>query len=138
MKNITLKALKSANTLSDLTNLGIGSFNGKPRYDIGHRGGHVAFYSQHVCDALGIPYDQLPGKVGVYCNYLGGGVRGALIASQYEWMTNKAKVKKVEALIEACRRAYMNAEAEAFGHDEDEWNAEATRVARNAGIESAY
>lgn len=133
-QSITLKALKSANTLSDLSNLGMGRLS----YDIGHRGGFVAFYSKDVCDAWGIPYDQLPSKVGVYCNYLGGGVRGAVIASQYEWMTNKSKARKVAALIEACRRAYLNAENEIFGDEQDEWNALATEAARQAVIGSAY
>lgn len=138
-KNITLKSLKSANTIEDLTNLGMG----RPRYDIGHRGGYLAFTFSDVCDAFDIEEWRLPNKVGVYCNYLGGGVVGAFLISEYNKVSDKRKAKKVEALIEACRRAYNNAEAELFSFPDDDedsykWERQATQAARKAGIGSAY
>lgn len=138
-KNITLRALNSANTIEDLTNLGMG----RPRYDISHRGGYIAFTFSDVCDAFDIEEWQLPNKVGVYCNYLGGGIVGSLLISEYSKVPAGRKARKVEALLEACRRAYMNAERDLYSFDDDDedsykWERQATEAARKAGITSAY
>jgi hypothetical protein len=138
-KNITLKALNSANTIEDLTNLGMG----RPRYDIGHRGGYIYFTFADVSDAFDIEEWQLPNRVGVYCNYLGGGVLGAPMISEYSKVPAGRKARKMEALLEACRRAYMNAERDLYSFDDDDedsykWERQATEASRKAGIGSAY
>lgn len=138
--NITIKQLKKVYTIEDLQDLGIG----RVQYEVGGRGGYVGFYGQAVAEAFSIPQSQLTGKVGAYVNYLGGGLRGAVSTSEYSRVQNKRKIRLVEELLEACRRAYVNAENEIGLNDEEDedgetnWNAVATAGVRAAGISRAY
>jgi hypothetical protein len=139
-QNITIKQLKNANTIEDLQDLGIG----RVQYEIGHRGGYVGFYATSVSEALSIPEWQLTGKVGAYVNYLGGGLRGSVGTSEYGRVEGKRKIRLVEELLEACRRAYINAENEIGLNDEEDgdgdtnWDALATAKVREAGVTRAY
>lgn len=138
--NITIKQLKNANTIEQLEALNIGYLN----YEIGYRGGHLAFRGSAVAETFGIPEWQLTGKVGAYVNYLGGGLRGSVCTSEYDRVEGKRKARLVEELVEACRRAYINAENETgLNEEEDEygetnWDAKGTSAARAAGVRSAY
>jgi hypothetical protein len=139
-QNITIKQLKNANTIEDLQDLGIG----RVQYEVGHRGGYVGFYATSVSEALSIPEWQLTGKVGAYVNYLGGGLRGSVGTSEYGRVEGKRKIRLVEELLEACRRAYINAENEIGLNDEEDgdgdtnWDALATAKVREAGVTRAY
>lgn len=139
-KNITIKQLKNVHTIEDLQDLEIG----RVQCEIGHRGGYVGFYGTSVSQALSIPENQLTGKVGAYVNYLGGGLRGSVATSEYGRVENKRKIRLVEELLEACRRAYINAENE-IGLNEEEyedgetnWDAVGTAGVRAAGVTRAY
>ena len=139
-KNITIKQLKNVHTIEDLQDLEIG----RVQYEVGYRGGYVGFYGTSVAEALSIPEWQLTGKVGAYVNYLGGGLRGSVATSEYGRVENKRKIRLVEELLEACRRAYINAENE-IGLNEEEyedgetnWDAKGTAVVRAAGVTRAY
>jgi hypothetical protein len=127
---VTIKQIKSANTISDLAELNIGRLS----YDIGGRGGHVAFTSRDVSEAFGIRYEQLTSKVGAYTNYLGGGIRSSVMQSEFHRIKDKRKQRLVEELTLACKRAYLNAEDEMHLNDEEyedgdiNWDAKATNI----------
>lgn len=137
---ITLKALRAVHTIEELEELNIGNL----QYDIGYRGGYIGFSGSHVAEALGIPEWQLTGKVGAYVNYLGGGIRGSVCVSEFDKVENNRKAALVAALVEACKRAYINAEnevsmnEEVYDDDETNWEAVGTNAARRAGIGRAY
>ena len=138
---ITLTNLKKINTLEQLKELDMGS----PFYDIGYRGGHLGFRGIDVANRLGIDYANIPSSFGVYCNYLGGGVRGALVVSDFNVNVKGRKKQLLEAVGEACKRVYINIEGGSGLNDEyDEhsgepnWEAMATNRARLKGILSAY
>lgn len=137
---ITIKQLKSANSIEDLQELGIG----RVQYEVGGRGGYVAFYGQSVAEAFSIPEWQLTGKVGAYVNYLGGGLRGSVCTSECSRVEGKRKIRLVEELLEACRRAYLNTENEIglndeeYGDGDTNWDALGTARVRVAGISRAY
>ena len=136
----TLKQIQSVNTLSELNNLGLGNVI----YDIGGRGGNMGFYSSAVARCFNINPEMLPEHFGAYCNYLGGGVRGAVATSTFDSKISKGKAKLLSELAEACKRAYLDLENENNMNDEldadDEinWDAMVTRAHREAGIVSAY
>ena len=102
----SLKDIKNANTIDDLNELGIGNVV----CDISYRGGGVGFRASDVARELDIDEGSLPRNFGVGCNYLGGGVRGSVNASGYNKSVPKAKAKILDAISEACKRAYLNAE----------------------------
>ena len=138
---MTLTNLKKIQTLSELKELELGS----PIYDIGDRGGHLGFNGINVANKVGVLSNYLPKSYGVYCNYLGGGVRGALTHSGFDIKIVGRKQKLLEALADACKRVYINIEADMGLIDEyDEyigepnWNNMATNTARNNGTVSAY
>ena len=137
---ITIKQIKKAQTISDLENLGIGSL----KYDISYRGGHLGFSNSDVASAIGISYADLPNYFGAYCNYLGGGIRGAICTSDFNGNISGRKRQLLVEIAEACKRVYENIENEAglnddYNDDGDtNWNAKATNAVRNAGITSAY
>ena len=140
MKNIKISQLKKCNTIDDLEKLSIGNLT----YEVGYRGGHLGYSSHSITDTLGISQNLLPNKVGVYVNYLGGGVRGSLIKSDYNNDIKGRDRELLDELLNACYRAYMNMENE-FGlndevDDEGEtnWDALATKSARDNNIKSAY
>ena len=138
---ITLTNLKKIYTLEQLKELDMGS----PIYDIGERGGHLGFAGIHVANRIGVSSNYLPKSYGVYCNYLGGGIRGALTHSGFDDKISIRKKQLLEALADACKRVYINIEADMGLIDEyDEysgepnWNNMATNTARNNGTVSAY
>ncbi len=129
----TIKRLNKVNSIEELESMFCGLC-----YDIGHRGGGIYLYGGVVADILNIDASLLPGKIGAYCNYLGGGIRGAISVSTYNEKLTKKAAAWVDAFCEACRRAYVNAEADIFDAEADYWEIEATEGARRAGIVSAY
>lgn len=126
---------------------------GAVEYDITHRGGT---YGVRIDDALKIAGTtreeleaagaHLPVRLGAFCNYLGGGVRGAVTGISVQDMLDhnvpEKVAKKLGALIEAAKVRYielengMNDEEDANG--EPNWDAMATNAARKAGTVSAY
>ena len=136
-----LKQIKQVQTIEDLEALGIGRLE----YEIGHRGGTLGFNGLDVLNYLGIE-GRIPGKFGAHCNYLGGGIRGSVCHSAQSIPEDHPHkgVKELIALGEACKRAYINAENECGLNDDEcpdgdtNWDAQATKGARKAGVESAY
>ena len=138
---LKIKDIKSCDTIEALENLGFG----KVEYEINHRGGGLGFLASDVVVALDgkISESDIPRKYGCGCNYLGGGVRGAVTVSGYNKSVGASVAKILDALAEACKRAYINAEDEIGFNDDYEdgetnWDAEATRASRVAGVVSAY
>ena len=135
---ITLKAINKCKTIGDLEALEIGRLD----YDIGHRGGTLGFKGGDVAKALGIDRDLITNNVGAYVNYLGGGLRGAICASTYAKSIAGKKKELLDALLEACKRAYQAAEDEQnLNNETDEdgetnWEALGTNASRKAGIKS--
>jgi len=129
---ITLTNLKKIYRLEELNSLDMG----KAFYDIGHRGGHLGFRGVDVANRLGINPLLLPISFGVYCNYLGGGVRGVLVVSDFNVNVKGRKRQLLEAIGQACRRVYNDIELELGVLDE--WDEIATKQARDNGIISAY
>ena len=139
-KMITLKQIKACNTIEDLEELGLGNLT----VDIGGRGGKLGFNGHNVACHFEIDENLIPDKVGVYCNYLGGGIRGAICAGGYSDTLSKRKAKIMDELSNACERAYENAEAECgllseeYEDGDTNWDNIATKSARKAGVKSAY
>lgn len=137
---VTKKQLQEVNTLEELQDLGIGNVF----YDVGYRGGGVGFYSNDVSEHFGVPEYYLPRKFGAGCNYLGGGIRGSVFASNFDEEIQGEERELLEELAQACVRVYIDLENESGLNDEvDEdgetnWDALATKGARDGGIESAY
>lgn len=124
--------------------------DGKIEYEVGHRGGTygaratdvlVALFNDREQEKLGV-YDFTP-KVGVYVNYLGGGLRGGVCRSETRELPKWA-VKRVEKFIDACARRYEEIENEGHLNDEElpdgetNWDAVGTNASRRAGVKSAY
>ncbi len=131
---LTLRELRKVKTIEDLENLDIGRLY----YDIGPRGGGLGFYARDVACAFDVEEYLLPCKFGAGCNYLGGGIRSSVFASDFsDEVTGKRKRQLLHALAEACVRVYLNEEEE-LGLNEDYWNAQATEHCRKQGIVSAY
>lgn len=130
---ITRAQLNKCKTIDDLEALGIG----RMVYSVGARGGYLGFKGMDVANYLGVEYDLLPHNYGVHCNYLGGGIRGSIQESGYSKKILPIVQLWLDALAEACRRAYIY-EEKASGIEDDEWNSAATKAARDAGIKSAY
>jgi hypothetical protein len=137
---ITLKLINSVQTIEDLEALQIG----RVEAEIGPRGGGVGFYGSDIAGEFSVSANDLPNKFGCGCNYLGGGVRGAIFASGYNRQTiTGRKAKLLDALSAACIRVYNNVEND-NGMNEEEvdgetnWDAMATNKSRAAGIVRAY
>ena len=135
---MTKKQLNAIQTIKDLQEIV------RVDYEIGYRGGSLGIPAGQVASLLGIEEHLLPGKIGVYVNYLGGGLRGGLARSTFSSHITGRKKEHLELLIDACERAYINAENEiGLNEVEDEdgetnWDAIGTNAVRNAGIVSAY
>lgn len=135
-----ISQIKKCNTVEDLNELGLGNVT----YEIGYRGGHLGFWSRQISEAMNIPMEYLPKGFGAACNYLGGGVRGAIFPSGYNKNIPKAKARILDALSEACIRVYKNLEMDSIDADSDDetsceyWNKKGTDSARMAGTISAY
>ena len=118
--------------------LGIGNLD----YDIGHRGGTLGFRGGDVAAAFGIDENLLPGHVGAFVNYLGGGLRGSICTSTYSKEITGKKKELLDELLAACKRAYESLE-NGSGLNDDEypdgdtnWEAQGTKAARAAGIKT--
>jgi len=136
--NITLSKINKVNTLEELNSLGLGNVH----YDIGYRGGGVGLYASNVAEYLKISTDMLPRYVGASCNYLGGGIRGSITSGGYNDAITGRNAKVLDAISEACKRVYLFMEGdmndEEYEDGETNWDAMATKSARNSGIVSAY
>lgn len=111
--------------------------------EIGHRGGHYGLKAEKVLGFLGIDVglDLLPDNVGVYCNYLGGGLRGAITGGGYSERIGVKEAKKLDDFISACKQRYEEIESEWAEDPEaftDEWREAGTKSCRDTGIVSAY
>lgn len=131
---------KKVRTVEDLEELGIGNVE----YNISYRGGSISFDADDVANYFDISVHELPGKVGAYCNYLGGGIRGSICTSPVYKVEDDNKREKIAELAEACKRVYNNIENDGRLNDTEypdgdvNWDAVATKNVRNAGITSAY
>ena len=136
----TLKEIKKVNTLEDLENIGIG----KVYCDISYRGGGLGFYAKDIANAFEINEYDLPKNFGAGCNYLGGGLRGSIFASDFSKTITGKKARLLEELARACIRVYKNIEDESNINNEEypdgdiNWEAIGTNNSRKAGIVSAY
>jgi hypothetical protein len=141
MKKDLKRALKRIKTPDELFEvLGVDGFDDA---EISYRGGSLGFYRKRVTEWLDIPEEYLPKKVGAYCNYLGGGIRGAICVSDYSPKITGKKREILDELLEAIRRCYLYYENEMGLNDEEvdgeiNWETEATKQARAQGITSAY
>lgn len=112
--------------------------------DISHRGGTFGFKAEKVASLLDIPKELLPGNIGAYCNYLGGGLRGSIQVSTYSDKITGRKKALLDAFLQACKRVYEIIENEQSLNDteypdgETNWEAVGTNASRCAGIKSAY
>ena len=135
---LTKKVLESLTTLTELSAIANVS------YQIGERGGFLRIPGKTVAALLDIEPHLLPNNVGVYVNYLGGGLRGGICKSQYSSEITGEKKDLLDLLIDACQSAYIDAENELClneDYDDDgemDWNSIGTKTARIAGIISSY
>ena len=133
--------IKDVESLTPLTEL---SAIANVSYQIGERGGFLRIPGKTVAALLDIEPHLLPNNVGVYVNYLGGGLRGGICKSQYSSEITGEKKDLLDLLIYACQSAYIDAENElCLNEDCDEdgemdWNSIGTKTARIAGIISSY
>jgi hypothetical protein len=140
MKNLTIKRLQAVRTYEDLEALEIGRIE----CDISHRGGGIGFWGSDVATAFEVSESDLPRKYGAGCNYLGGGIRGSISPSGFNTTNITGKTARLlDELGKACVRVYENVENESglnsdYEDGETNWDAEATRASRKAGIKSAY
>jgi hypothetical protein len=128
-----LERIKKVKTYDDLESLKIGRII----MDINPRGGYLGFYGDDVGAKYEIGVELLPYKYGAYCNYLGGGVRGKIVASDFSRNIPSEKAEILKVLGEACIRVYKKLEASTLGNS-DPYDSLATEAARESGIVSAY
>jgi hypothetical protein len=107
--------------------------------DISHRGGTLGWYSstieEYIMDMTGINVYYLPSKTGVFCNYLGGGIRGRIQESEYHHAPKKAH-KFLAWAVEHAKQEYERIENEGglnneeYEDGETNWDAIATNRVR--------
>ena len=137
---VGIREIKKVRTYEDLENLGIGNVY----CDIGSRGGGVGLFSSDVANEFGVSEGHLPPKFGAGCNYLGGGIRGSIFASDFDKKITGRRARLLSELGEACCRVYGDIENENRMNDEEDedgetnWDAKATKNARKNGVVSAY
>jgi len=121
----------------------------KVDYEVSYRGGYYGlsandFVNEFIAEkdyTISI-VDYLPEKVGVYCNYLGGGLRGAIVGGGYG-KELPLKIKKIiDSYTKVCKQRYLEIEGR-FNDEVDEdgeinWEAKGTNACRKTGIVSAY
>ena len=125
---IKMADLKKVKTYEDLEGLGIGSII----CDVSYRGGNLGFRGSDIAREFDIAEGDLPRNFGCGCNYLGGGLRGSIFASDFSDRVIGKKRQLLEALGKACIRVY-----EAIDHEEVEDDV-MQGVARVKGVRSAY
>lgn len=117
-------------------------------YGISERGGYIKIKSYNLKKFIGNSYEKLPDYIGAGCNYLGGGVRGAI----FNTFSNNDKLnlfsKKnqlfLRTLTNKLTDLYNDIESElGLQCEEDEegntdWNNSATNSVRKQGVISAY
>jgi hypothetical protein len=92
----------------------------------------LGFSGKDVAEAFDISEYQLPRNFGAGCNYLGGGLRGSIFASDFSTEVTGKKAKLLIALGKACIRAYENIDKENIEDDV------MTGIARVNDVRSAY
>ena len=127
---IKISDLKKVKTYQDLEDLRIGRII----CDISYRGGNIGFSGVDVANAFDISEYQLPRNFGAGCNYLGGGLRGGVFASDFSKEVIGKQARLLIALGEACIRVYKSIENEGEIED-DPIN---TGIGRIEGVRSAY
>lgn len=138
-----LKKISEANTIEELA-LALNININRAEIDISYRGGGIGFRSGDIAELVGVDADDLPNKFGAGCNYLGGGLRGAIFPSGYNQSITGKKAELLDAISQACIRAYESIENDAgLNSEEDEdgetnWEAMGTNRCRHAGVVSAY
>jgi len=150
MKN-SERAVIGSKTVADIVSA-LGEEN-RIQYDIGGRGGTYGAPADYVVEALFPTLEQekineivnmLPNKVGVHCNYLGGGLRGALVRSDYDKALPAKYAKRIDAFTRECKARYLAIENDGGLNDETypdgdtNWEALGTNASRRAGVESGY
>lgn len=117
---------------------------GRVYIDISHRGGGIGFYGSDIAETLKMDEYSLPNKFGAGCNYLGGGMRGAIFASDYNKEITGKTADLLDAIASKCVQIYEDLENEDQMNEEmDEegdinWEARGTNASRSAGVVSAY
>ena len=122
-------------------------------YDISYRGGKLGISSRDFVE-LFFPnksenYKEkiinfMPLNLGSYCNYLGGGLRGAIGTSDYDVKMPKIVADKIDSFTLACKERYEEIENESSLNEEEDingetnWEAVGTNKSRKAGVISAY
>ena len=112
--------------------------------DVSYRGGNLGFSGADIADLVGVDECLLPSKFGVYCNYLGGGLRGSVCASGFSVDIPEKKAEILDTISNACKIAYEYYENQDHLNDDEypdgetNWEAEGTKKIRNAGVVSAY
>lgn len=140
MKKSIVGRLNDANSIEELESI----LEADAIVDISYRGGGLGFHARDVARLAEVDSDFLPGKFGAFCNYLGGGLRGRIVGSDWDSEIEGKSRDILEALSKACVRAYETAEHEAgLLEDEDEdgetnWENIGTKKARAAGVISGY
>jgi len=123
------------------------------QYEISHRGGTYGANAGDVVSAL-FPtlsddkidkiINLLPNKVGVHCNYLGGGLRGSINRSDYAKELPAKYAKRIDTFTRECKNRYLaieNGEGlnnEEYPDGDTNWDAIGTNRSRVAGVKSAY
>lgn len=135
-----ISKLKEVKYLNELEELNIGRIN----YDISYRGGTLYFRASDIEKVTGISEYDMSSKVGVYSNYLGGGLRGSIMTTSYNNELSMLECEFLYELGQACKRVYINLENEDCLNDEEtidgeiNWEARGTNLCRESGITSAY
>lgn len=126
---------------------------GKVDYEVSYRGGHYGFSSQDVVDALfpELSYELeqkvlgwMPSKFGAHSNYLGGGLRGAIVASDFDKRMPEKYADPLRIFARVCVTKYKEIEDEMHLNDEQDadgeenWDAIGTNLSRGAGVISGY
>ena len=126
--------------------------SGRIDYDISYRGGHYGLKAEAVVDFLFAGKSEeiksqfiewLPNKVGASCNYLGGGLRGAITGSDYDRELPGYAAKLIDKFCAECKNRYNEIEnstglnEEEYEDGETNWDAIGSNASRLAGIVSA-
>jgi len=125
---LNLRDLKKVKTYEDLEELGIGRII----CNISYRGGNLGFSGSDVAREFDIAEGDLPRNFGAGCNYLGGGLRGSIFASDYSDRVTGKKARLLDELGKACIRVYENIDNKEIENDVMQG------IARVKGVISAY